>query len=303
MPAGMITGLRGVDLGVSDVAAQARFYTDVWRLSVVAEHNGSAYLRGAGAWHHILALHPRDQPQLLSINLAAADRGAVDALHARVANAGAPQVDAPAPVAEPGGGYGFAFMDPQGFVVRVVADDVRHADAGPKPDRPEKITHVVLNTPRQEEAAAFWVNALGFEVSDRSLLTFIRCNSDHHNLAFHPGESATLHHIAFEMDGIDSVMRGAGRMRDAGHPIEWGLGRHGPGNNVFAYFVGPDDFVIEYTAEIEQVGAGHRVREPREWAYPPGHSDLWGATPPPSERMKAAQKKIRFAGTLFRPIK
>ena len=185
--------------------------------------------------------------------------------------------------------------------MRVIAEDARHADACSLPDRPQKITHLVFNTPRQEQAAAFWVEALGFDISDRSQLTFIRCNADHHNIAFHPGESSTLHHIAFEMDGIDSVMRGAGRMRDAGHPIEWGLGRHGPGNNVFAYFVGPGDFVIEYTAEIEKVDASYRVREPREWAYPPGHSDLWGATAPPSDRMKAAQKKIQFAAGLFRP--
>ncbi len=303
MPAGLITGLRGVDLGVPDVGGQARFYTDVWRLGLVAESNGSAYLRGSAAWHHILALHPRPEPQLLCINLAAASREAVDRLHARISAAGALRIDAPALVAEPGGGYGFAFMDPEGFVARVIADDARHPDAGAQPDRPKQVTHLVLNTPRQEQAAAFWVEALGFEISDRSLLTFVRCNADHHSLAFHPGETSTLHHIAFEMDSIDAVMRGAGRMRDAGHPIEWGLGRHGPGNNVFAYFVGPGDFVIEYTAEIEQVGAHHRVREPREWAYPPGHSDLWGATPPPSERMKAAQKKIRFAGSLFRPIK
>jgi catechol 2,3-dioxygenase len=301
MPAGLITGLRGVDLGVPDVAAHARFYTDTWRLSVAAERDGAVYLRGSGAYHHILSLHRRAQPALLCINLAAADRAAVDVLHARVKEAGAPQLDAPAPIAEPGGGYGFGFADPEGRVVRVIAADARHPDAASRPDRPLKVTHVVLNTPHQEEAAAFWVKALGFEVSDRSLLTFIRCNSDHHNVAFHAGEQSSLHHIAFEMDGIDSVMRGAGRMRDAGHAIEWGLGRHGPGNNVFAYFVGPDDFVIEYTAEIEQVGANHRVREPREWAYPPGHSDLWGATAPPSERMKAAQKKIRFADGLFRP--
>jgi catechol 2,3-dioxygenase len=183
----------------------------------------------------------------------------------------------------------------------VIAGDARHADAAVAPDRPVQVTHVVLNTPRQEDAAAFWVRALGFEVSDRSLLTFIRCNADHHSIAFHPGESATLHHIAFEMADIDSVMRGAGRMRDAGHPIEWGPGRHGPGNNVFAYFVGPDDFVIEYTAEVEKVDQSYRVREPGEWAYPPGRSDLWGATPPPSLRMKAAQKKIEFAAGLFRP--
>ena len=297
----MITGLRGVDLGVPDVAAHARFYTDVWRLSVAAERNGSVYLRGSGAYCHILALHPREKAQLLCLNLAAADRNAVDRLHAGVIAAGAPQVDQPAPITEPGGGYGFAFTDPDGRQLRVIAEYARHADARRLPDRPEKITHVVLNTPRQEDAAAFWVKALGFEVSDRSLLTFVRCNSDHHSVAFHPGGSSTLHHIAFEMDGIDSVMRGAGRMRDAGHPIEWGPGRHGPGNNVFAYFVGPDDFVIEYTAEIGKVDDSYRVRTPGEWAYPPGHSDLWGATPPPTARMKAAQAKIEFAEGLFRP--
>ena len=301
MPAGMISGVRSVDLGVADVAAAARFYTDIWRLTPVAERNGAVYLRGSGGYHHILALHPRPRAQLLCITLAATDRAAVDALHPRVRAAGAQSVEAPSMIGDPAGGYGFAFLDPEGRAIRVVAGDGRHPDARSMPDRPQKITHVVLNTPRQEAAAAFWVDALGFEVSDRSLLTFIRCNSDHHNLAFHPGESPTLHHIAFEMDGIDSVMRGAGRMRDAGHPIEWGLGRHGPGNNVFAYFIGPEDFVIEYTAEIEQVDAAYRVREPREWAYPPGHSDLWGATPPPSERMKAAQKKIAFAAGLFRP--
>jgi catechol 2,3-dioxygenase len=298
---GDITGLRGVDLGVRDVASHARFYTGVWRLNVVAERDGSVYLRGSGAYCHILALHPRNEPALLCINLAAADRKAVDRLHARVTAAGAPQVDPPARITEPGGGYGFAFMDPEGRVVRVIAEDARHADARSLPDRPGKIAHVVLNTPRQEDAAAFWVKALGFQVSDRSLLTFIRCNDDHHSIAFHPGENSTLHHVAFEMDGIDSVMRGAGRMRDAGHPIEWGPGRHGPGNNVFAYFVAPDDFVIEYTAEVEKVDGNHRGREPGDWAYPPGHSDLWGATLPPSERMKAAQKKIGFAQGLFHP--
>ena len=193
------------------------------------------------------------RPELLCINLSAASRADVDRLHRRAADAGAPRIDPPAAIGEPGGGYGFAFADPEGRVVRVIAEDARHADACVAPDRPVQITHVVLNTPRQEEAAAFWVKALGFEVSDRSLLTFIRCNADHHSIAFHPGESATLHHIAFEMADIDSVMRGAGRMRDAGHPIEWGPGRHGPGNNVFAYFVGPGDFVIEYTAEVEKV--------------------------------------------------
>src|SRR5262249_8813155 len=152
--------------------------------------------------------------QLLCINLAARDRQAVEYLHGMARAAGATQIDAPAAIGEPAGGYGFTFMDPEGRVVRVIAGDARHADASAQQDRPIKITHLVLNTPRQEEAAAFWVAALGFQVSDRSLLTFIRCNTDHHNIAFHPGETSSLHHIAFEMADFDSVMRGAGRMRD-----------------------------------------------------------------------------------------
>jgi catechol 2,3-dioxygenase len=301
MPAGWITGLRSVDLGMADVAAGARFFADTWRLAPVAERNGSVYLRGSSGYHHILALHPRPRPELLCITLAAADRAAVDLLHDRVARSGVRAVEPPAGLQEPGGGYAFTFADPEGRVLRVVAGDARHADAAMAPDRPHKITHVVLNTPRQEAAAKFWVDVLGFSVSDRSLLTFVRCGADHHAVAFHPGEGSSLHHIAFEMADIDSVMRGAGRMRDAGRPIEWGLGRHGPGNNVFAYFVGPEDFVIEYTAEIEQVSDATPVRTPADWAYPQGHSDLWGATAPPSERMKAAQKKIGFAAGLFHP--
>lgn len=101
--AGDITGLRGVDLGVRDVASLVRFYTDVWRLAVTAERNGSVYLRGSGAYCHILALHPRSEPALLCVNLPAADRSAVDRLHARVTAAGAPQVGPAAPIDGPGG--------------------------------------------------------------------------------------------------------------------------------------------------------------------------------------------------------
>jgi catechol 2,3-dioxygenase-like lactoylglutathione lyase family enzyme len=153
----------------------------------------------------------------------------------------------------------------------------------------------VLNSPRQEDAARFWCDALGFEVSDRSVLTFLRCNADHHSIAFHPGAAPTLHHVAFEMRDLDAVMRGAARLRERGHPLEWGIGRHGPGNNVFAYFVGPEDYVVEYTAEVLQVDDGYRARAPEERLYPPGRSDLWGLTPPPSARMKAAQERIAFA--------
>jgi catechol 2,3-dioxygenase len=125
-------------------------------------------------------------------------------------------------------------------------------------------------------------------------MAFMRCNSDHHSIALADSNADTLNHIAFVMPDLDAVMRGAGRMRDAGWPIEWGVGRHGPGNNVFAYFVGPDDFVIEYTADVLQVDDTYRVGGPSDWQWPPGRFDQWGVSQPPSERIKQAQKTIRF---------
>ena len=60
--------------------------------------------------------------------------------------------------------------------------------------------------------------------------------------------------MAYEMENIDGLMRGAGRVRKCGFDIVWGVGRHGPGNNVFSYFVEPNGFVAEYTTEVDQVG-------------------------------------------------
>ena len=44
----------------------------------------------------------------------------------------------------------------------------------------------------------------------------------------------------------------------------WGIGRHGPGNNVYSYFVEPNGFVTEYTTEVEQVGDNY-VGHDSDW--------------------------------------
>lgn len=297
-----VTGVRSVALGVDDLAARAKFYTDTWQLAPVEQRPDAVHLRGTGAYHHILALHARPEPTLLSLDFAAPDRAAVAAMYAALEHAGSVEIAAPSYLADPGGGYGFAFRDPDGRSLRVIAGDAHHADAAARPDRPSKITHVVLNAPDPAAISDFYCRHLGFRVIDRTRhLTFLCCNSDHHSIAFAHGEAATLHHIAFEMPEIDSVMRGAGRMRDAGFALDWGVGRHGPGNNVFAYFVGPDDVVIEYTAEIEQVDAGYRVRGPEDWTWPPGRTDQWGIALGPTPRLAQAQQRVHFAPALFQP--
>jgi catechol 2,3-dioxygenase len=291
-PAGQ---LRSIAIGVTDLDAAERFYTGTWHLDTVARTADAVYLRGTGSFHHILSLHRSTQPDVRNLTFSVATMADLETIAARTPGAGGKVLSGPVPLEEPGGGTAVVIADPQGRILRFVHGDERHANADVKRDAPVRITHAVFNSADVAVAQRFFEEALGFRLSDRTrIMAFMRCNTDHHSVALADADSDTLNHIAFVMPDLDSVMRGAGRMSDAGWPIEWGVGRHGPGNNVFAYFVGPDDFVIEYTADVLQVDDSYKVGSPSDWTWPPGRFDQWGVSKPPSERIKQAQKKIRF---------
>ena len=299
MTAPLVNALRSVEIGVPDVTAAEAFYVNTWYLTVAARTASTVYLRGTGAAHHLLSLTQTPQPALLAVTLNSASRADVDALAKTVPAHGGTILRAPAALDEPGGGYGIAFKDPQGRILRAVCEDTRHADAASVRDRPEKLSHVVMNSHDTPAAQAFYEQALGFKLSDRTrIMAFMRCNSDHHNVAFADADNDCLNHIAFLMPDLDSVMRGGGRMKDAGHPIHWGPGRHGPGNNLFNYFLGPADFVIEYTAEVSTVDDSYRTGTPDDWKWPPGRIDHWGIGAAQTAELKAAQRKIGFAASL-----
>ena len=52
---------------------------------------------------------------------------------------------------------------------------------------------------------------------------------------------------------------------------------HGPGNNVFAYFCGPDEVLLEYTAEVLQIDDSYEPRPSSYWKFAPGRSDQWAS--------------------------
>ena len=200
-----------------------------------------------------------------------------------------------APISEPGGGTGLTLRDPDGRVFRFIHGDARQVATVADPDAPVRLAHVVFNSKDVAASQRFFEQALGFKLSDRTrIMAFLRCNSDHHSIAFAEAKQDSLNHIAFLMTDLDSVMRGGGRAKEAGYPIEWGPGRHGPGNNAFNYFIGPFDVPIEYTAEVQQVDDSYRTGRPDDWKWPPGRVDHWGISQLPTARLKQAQTAIFF---------
>jgi catechol 2,3-dioxygenase-like lactoylglutathione lyase family enzyme len=294
-----IEGLRSVALYVPDLAKAEDFYTRTWNLEVAQRGDGVLYLRGTGSDAYLLALHQGGEvPQVRQVTLRARSRAALDAIATQVEAAGGTLLAAPhALTRDPAGGIGLKFKDPHGRVFQVVHGDARASDgAAAVKDRPIRLTHVVLNSHAVDETQAFLALALGFRLADRTaIMAFMNCDRDHHTIAIGIADNDALNHIAFLMPDFESVMRGGGRMKDAGFPIQWGPGRHGPGNNLFNYFIDPFGVVIEYTAEVEQIDEHYESHGPEHWKWPAGRFDQWGISPAPGPTLKDAQKRIFFA--------
>jgi catechol 2,3-dioxygenase len=293
----LVRGVRSVEVAVSNLDFASRFYTDIWNLQVEARTPDACYLRGTGRYRHILGLHLGPTPQILRVVFDVADRDKLHALHHSVTAAAAGPVTPVADLPGPGGGMGFSCKDVERRNFAFASGMSDHADTADVPDRPRKVTHVNLNCADHAATSSYFTEVLAFTMADDTdMLRFMKCgDSDHHSVVLARVKSTTLNHIAFEMPDLDSVMRGAGRMKDAGYPIEWGVGRHGAGNNVFAYFAGPDELPIEYTAEVMQVDDSYVVRGPDYWRFPPGRSDQWGVTAPRSARLLRLWTMWRFS--------
>lgn len=291
-----VTALRSVELGTPDLAGSVDFYTRVWGLEKVAEVGDKVFLAATGDDCHVLELKQSDRSELRKITFRVRSAEDLAALYERTVAFGCTVLREPGAADPLTGGRRFVVREPQGSVLEFVHGD-RRRQATVVPNRVLRLAHVNINSADIEALSDFYRTVLGFRLTDRSkMMAFLSCNSDHHAVVLAEAAAHGLNHIAFLMPDLESVMRGSGLVVDHGIPIGWGVGRHGPGDNVFAYFVDPMGVVIEYTAEVLQVDETYRVKGPDEWVWPPGRTDHWGIAPPKSDACKKAQISIGFSG-------
>jgi len=273
-----VTEIRYVGYGVTDLDAEANFYADIWGLERVPSDDGLAWFKAQGHdEHHVVRLRKAEENRVDVIALAADSRADVDALALKVEGSGAKIVHTSRELTSPGGGYGFRFFSPDGLLMEISSDVAR----GPSrtvarwDGVPVKISHIVLHSPDQKALVAFFCDVLGFKLSDwlGDFMCFLRCNSAHHRFAILPGP-ACLNHVAYDMVGVDDVMRGIYRLKQRGVNIGWGPGRHTAGNNTFSYFMTPAGFVAEYTSDLEEVD--FEAHEARVYTPAPMVMDQWG---------------------------
>ncbi len=289
MPDRLITHLRHVDLAVPDLDLSRGFFSDTWGLSVVGDDGDVSYLVAEGSTEpYIMRLRSADEKRVDIVAFGSKDRADVDALAAQLGSADVTLVSEPGRIEGPGGGYGFRFFDSEGRTLEVTSDvDTRvPREVGVGENIPVKLSHVVLNSAQPEASVDFYVDQLGFAVSDiltlpgmGNLMWFLRCNSQHHSIAIVRCMHPSLHHLSFEMRGLNEYLLGTGRVKRAGTELVWGPGRHLAGDNAFSYFLDPVGNTVEYTTEMDVIDEATWV--PHEYSLAmPNVADQWGTANP-----------------------
>jgi len=297
-PIARLHSLRSVQLQVPQVGDTGDFYSTVWGLTVVEHDQNNLWLRGTGPNHHALQLTRADRNSLGRISFALRTRAEVDEAGRRLLARGITPLREPGLLDQVGGGYGLQFNDPEGRLIELAADLHSVVPLSRDLPVPVGVTHVVLNTVDIDAAVTFYTSVLGMRVSDWSehQMAFLRCNTDHHSIAFNQAQWTSVNHVAYEMSSMDHFMRGIGSLRHHGVLPLWGPGRHGPGNNTFSYFADPSGLVCEYTSDVAQVVEDQWLC--RVWRRVPELSDLWGTAGPPSVEVRSRMAGIEDLGVI-----
>lgn len=282
--------LTSITLGVPDTAASAAFFDD---FGLTDAGNGHLATRDGGDQLQLVSAPHRS---LLRIGIGTDDRDDLRRIAARVERTGLGSVVSlhddqlvlrepvtrllvevtPAePYSSPADHHTFNRPGRPPERLNVPADSVLASG----PVQPSNLTHVVYGTPDQPTTLAFFTEVVGFEISDQvpGVIAFTRCGEVHHNLAIQAAPVAFPHHIAFEVDDIDDVVRGGQAMVDDDPDRHiWGVGRHAIGSNWFWYLREPGGTFVEYTSDIDRISEQDLYR-PKQWQ---GHEYLYSFGPP-----------------------
>jgi catechol 2,3-dioxygenase len=262
--------LSTVGLGCPDLEAMRSFYEDALGLTVHEEHPDGSLRLGWGAGDPILEL-VAGEPGLAGYGIEVPDPSELEALLAALDRAGV-SADADGTV-----------RDPEGRVLRLhgrIDRSGEHtADSG---RRPIRMQHITFATQDLEAVLDFYVDTLGFRISDRveSHFIWLRCGREHHTIAMVVGNGpGGLDHYSYDVDSWADFKVWCDRLSTLGIPVRWGPGRHGPGNNLFIMFDDPSGVHVELSAELELIWDDRAVMVPRQWERTDRTVNLWGPGP------------------------
>lgn len=176
-------------------------------------------------------------------------------------------------------GDAFALADPDGNLCVFT-----HGSAGAEQSAaavPQAVNqHFALRTADPARLLGFYRDRLGFVLSDRVeddtgtlRACFLRTDRLHHSLALFGAPAGRFDHQSFETPTWTDLRDWADHMARLKTPMAWGVGRHGPGDDVFFMIADPDGNLAEISSEIEVCATGRPVGV---WPHEERTLNVWG---------------------------
>lgn len=269
-----------IALKTCDVEQQADFYTHLVGLGETErDAAGRIYLR-CNTNHHAVVLIPSSEAGIDHFALDVGSEAELEAAANALSHAGIAYETERA--GETGQGTALRLRDPDGYTIELIGGMAQVSpNYGPRAVQPRKLGHVTLLVDSCKRSASFYSEVLGFRVSDavEDVFLWMRCNPDHHGLAFAKGEPGKMHHFAFEVVDFSYLARQAEHLMQHGYSLLYGPGRHGPGENQFEYFRDPERNMVEFMCDIQQIW-NDAVYVPRVWNTQEKWINMWGPNPP-----------------------
>ena len=161
---------------------------------------------------------------------------------------------------------------------------VAHArPAGRQPvGHPRSLGHVNFLTGRIHEQKDFYVDALGFKLTDwlGDGGVWLHLGGIHHEMAFVNKGYSHFHHLAIDVVDIGQMRDTMDHLGRHGRWLGWGPTRHGVGGNIASYVrIVEEACFVELYCDMEILAPDH---EPRVWPDNRYSSNTWGPLPPRS---------------------
>ena len=265
--------LQKISLRSPDPQALARFYSSA--CGMPSEPVEGGYLCRGPARQIAIVEGPANQLDHAQFSLRSPAAWA--AFHARVQ--GLPRE--PLPTGLGSATEAVALRDPDGNRMVFTAPNSDAPTGAPAADvPPAALQHFALRTPQIDAMLAFYTGPLGLVLSDavrdpegQLRACFLRSDGLHHVLALFFAPVACFDHQSFEAPDWASMKTWGDHMAALQVPIVWGIGRHGPGNDVFFMVRDPDGNLAEISSEIEHCAPG---RPAGLWPHEERTLNLWG---------------------------
>jgi 2,3-dihydroxy-p-cumate/2,3-dihydroxybenzoate 3,4-dioxygenase len=276
-----------IALNVTDLDRSRDFYESKLGLTVdEPAANGRLFLRCSDR-HHDIVLCESHTPGVKRVSWQMEGPAALAAIRARFSEIGLVIADVAAnESASLGIGDAFRATEPATGVTFEFYVDMTVAPApfAPTHTNIQRLGHIVLTSPDRPATERFVLEHMNFRVSDRidGMTTFMRCfpNPYHHSLGIAAGAKPGLHHVNFMVTELADIGKGNNRMKQAGVPIVYGIGKHPPSESIFLYFLDPDGMMVEYSFGMEEFPE-EAPRAPRDMPASLESVDYWGGIPDP----------------------